>query len=73
MRGSEAWRRRGYATLLSTALLDGRPEERATLLVRAENSPAYQAYLSWGFQVFGQIQPFDDSPVYAAMVKELHE
>lgn len=68
-----AWRRRGYAKLLSTALLEGRSEERATLLVRAENTPAYRAYLSWGFRVIGQIQPFEDSPVYEAMVKELRE
>jgi ribosomal protein S18 acetylase RimI-like enzyme len=66
-----AWRRRGYAKVLSAALLEGRPEERATLLVRAENRPAYTAYLSWGFRVIGQVQPFDDSPVYEAMVKEL--
>lgn len=66
-----AWRRRGYAKLLSAALLDGRTEERATLLVRAENTSAYNAYLSWGFRVIGQIQPFEDSPVYEAMVKEL--
>jgi hypothetical protein len=42
-----------------------------TLLVRAENTPAYTAYLSWGFHVVGQMQPFDDSPLYEAMVKEL--
>jgi ribosomal protein S18 acetylase RimI-like enzyme len=67
-----AWRRRGYAKTLSAALLDGRPEERATLLVRAENTPAYSAYRSWGFQVIGQVQPFDDSPVYEAMLKPLN-
>lgn len=66
-----AWRRRGYAKALSDALLEGRTEDRATLLVRAENKPAYSAYLSWGFAVIGQVQPFDDSPVYEAMVKEL--
>lgn len=66
-----AWRRRGYAKALSNALLEGCSEERATLLVRAENTPAYTAYLSWGFWVIGQIQPFDDSPVYEAMVREL--
>lgn len=66
-----AWRRRGYAKVLSRELLEGRQEERATLLVRAENTPAYRAYLSWGFEVIGQLQPFDDSPVYEAMVKRL--
>lgn len=66
-----AWRRRGYAKAMSGALLDGLPVERVTLLVRAENTPAYTAYRSWGFEVIGQMQPFDDSPVYEVMVKDL--
>lgn len=66
-----AWRRRGYARAMSEALLEELSVERVTLLVRAENTPAYTAYLSWGFHVVGQMQPFDDSPVYEAMVKEL--
>lgn len=36
-----AWRRRGYASALSTALLDGLSVERVTLLVRAENTGGY--------------------------------
>jgi ribosomal protein S18 acetylase RimI-like enzyme len=66
-----AWRRRGYAKALSDALLEDLPVERVTLLVRAENKPAYVAYLAWGFHVVGQMQPFDDSPLYEAMVIEL--
>lgn len=66
-----SWRRRGYAKILSTALLAGRTEKRATLLVREENTAAYTAYLSWGFRVIGQVQPFHDSPTYEAMVKDL--
>lgn len=65
------YRRRGIAKQLSTALLADRPEQRATLLVRAGNTPAYNAYLSWGFVTIGQVKPFDDSPVYEAMVREL--
>jgi GNAT superfamily N-acetyltransferase len=65
------WRRRGFAKVMSNALLEGLPVERATLLVRAENTPAYTAYISWGFKVIGQMQPFDDSPVYEVMVREL--
>jgi ribosomal protein S18 acetylase RimI-like enzyme len=66
-----AWRRHGYAKSLSNALLEGRPEERATLLVRAENTAACTAYRSWGFHTIGQVQPFDDSPLYEAMMREL--
>jgi ribosomal protein S18 acetylase RimI-like enzyme len=66
-----AWRRRGYAKAMSDALLEGLPVERVTLLVRAENTAAFTAYLSWGFQVVGQMQPFDDSPLYEAMLEAL--
>ncbi len=67
-----AWRRRGYAKALSNALLEDLAVERATLLVRAENTAAYTAYQSWGFHTVGQMQPFDDSPLYEAMVKRLY-
>lgn len=66
-----AWRRRGYARAMSEALLAGLTVERATLLVRAENVPAYTAYRSWGYRVVGRMRPFDDSPLYEVMVKEL--
>jgi ribosomal protein S18 acetylase RimI-like enzyme len=65
------WRRRGYARAMTDALLEGLSVERVTLLVRAENTPAYTAYLSWGFRVVGQMQPLADSPLYESMVKEL--
>lgn len=66
-----AWRRRGYAKAMSNELLEGLPVERVALLVRAENMAAYNAYVSWDFHVVGQMQPFDDSPLYEAMIKEL--
>ncbi|WP_344425564.1 GNAT family N-acetyltransferase [Amycolatopsis minnesotensis] len=65
------WQRRGYAHRLHGALLDGRAEERATLLVKPDNVPARTAYLSWGWHLFGQVQPFDDAPVYDALMYEL--
>jgi ribosomal protein S18 acetylase RimI-like enzyme len=68
----EHWRRRGYARALHDALLAGRQEERATLLVLPDNVPAHRAYLAWGWYKLGELQPFDDAPVYEAMVKELN-
>lgn len=65
------WRRQGYARALHDALLEGRSEERATLLVLPDNVPARQAYLSWGWHKIGELQPFDDAPVYDAMVRPL--
>jgi ribosomal protein S18 acetylase RimI-like enzyme len=67
----ERWRRQGYARALHDALLKDRPEERATLLVLPDNVPARSAYLSWGWNKLGELQPFDDAPVYDAMVVRL--
>lgn len=65
------WRRRGYARTLHDALVRTRTEERATLLVRPENTAARTAYLSWGWRKIGELQPFEDAPVFDAMVREL--
>ncbi len=62
------WRRRGYAHRLHDALLADRAEERATLLVKPDNIPARTAYLSWGWRKFGELQPFDDAPVYESLI-----
>jgi GNAT superfamily N-acetyltransferase len=65
------WRRRGIARLLHDALMHGRPEERATLLVEPRNLPARSAYVRWGWRQVGTLQPFPDSPVYDAMMLDL--
>jgi ribosomal protein S18 acetylase RimI-like enzyme len=63
---------RGYAHALHDAALTGRPEKRATLLVRPNNMPARAAYDRWGWRKIGELQPFDDSPRFDAMVIDLH-
>ncbi|AXB45852.1 GNAT family N-acetyltransferase [Amycolatopsis albispora] len=65
------FRRRGHACELHDALLSDRPEQRATLLVKPTNTPARTAYLSWGWEVFGQVRPFEDAPVYDALLRQL--
>lgn len=65
------WRRRGFARALHDALFADRTEERATLLVLPDNVPARTAYLSWGWDKLGDLQPFDDAPTYEAMVLDL--
>lgn len=67
------WRGRGYARALHDALRRTRTEERATLLVRPDNTAARTAYLSWGWRKIGELQPFDDSPVFDAMILELRD
>jgi ribosomal protein S18 acetylase RimI-like enzyme len=67
----EQWRRQGFAHQLHDQLLTGRTEERATLLVLPDNTPAQSAYISWGWRKLGNLKPFDDSPTYDAMVLPL--
>jgi GNAT superfamily N-acetyltransferase len=64
-------RHHGIARALHDALLGSRPEQRATLLVRADNHAARAAYSRWGWQSAAQLQPFPDSPVYDALVLDL--
>lgn len=67
----ESERRHGVATALHRHLLAGRPEARATLLVEPENTPAREAYLSWGWQTIGVLKPLPDSPTYESMIINL--
>jgi ribosomal protein S18 acetylase RimI-like enzyme len=67
----EEARRRGVATSLHNELIGNRTESRATLLVEPENEPAKAAYQSWGWRFVGTLQPFQDSPKYLSMVRDL--
>ena len=66
-----AWRNHGIGRELHALLLTGLREQRATLLVRPEATVAHHAYLSWSYQLIGRLRPFDDAPVYDAMIKQL--
>lgn len=66
-----AYRRRGIAKALHNALIATRHEERACLLVLPENVAAREAYLAWGWYKIGDLRPFDDAPVYDAMLLDL--
>lgn len=65
------FRRRGVARQLHTHLTAGLSEERITLLVRPDVPAPRRAYLSWGYQQVGRIQPFPGGPAYDAMIKSL--
>ena len=66
-----AWQGRGVAHALHDELLGHRPEERATLLVREDNTSAQQAYAKWGWQKAGKLQPYADAPHYDALILPL--
>ena len=64
--------RSGIARTVHTALMTGRTEDRATLLVRSDNEPAQAAYRRWGYTSIGKLKPFADAPVYDALILPLH-
>ena len=45
-----SWRRQGIAATLHDLILEGRPEERATLTVLPMATPAQQAFRKWGWR-----------------------
>ncbi|MFI0446926.1 GNAT family N-acetyltransferase [Actinomadura sp. 6N118] len=47
----------GIGHALHDELLAGRTEQRATLLVRPENTTAYQAYRRWGWRKAAELRP----------------
>jgi ribosomal protein S18 acetylase RimI-like enzyme len=67
-----AWQRQGVARALHDELLGRRPEERATLLVREDNTSAQAAYARWGWQKIGKLQPYPDAPHFDAMILPLN-
>ncbi|MET9734744.1 N-acetyltransferase [Streptomyces sp. NPDC006458] len=62
----------GVSRMLHETLLAERSEERATLLVDASRSDGRlrAVYESWGYRDIGPQQPFDDSPVFATMMRD---
>ncbi|MGW4306850.1 GNAT family N-acetyltransferase [Streptomyces californicus] len=64
-------RKQGLADALSRALLAGRPEDLAVLLVDVKHPRVQSLYEGWGFRKVGERQPFPDSPVYAVMLADL--
>ncbi len=67
----QPYRRHGVGHELHAHLIAGLPNERVTLLVRPEAAAAKTAYQSWGYQYVGKLQPFDNAPVYDAMILSL--
>lgn len=66
------WRRQGIAAALHGALLDGRREQRATLLVQPSYAAAQAAYARWGWQKVAQLQPtWPQAPLYDVMIRPL--
>ncbi|WP_432973658.1 GNAT family N-acetyltransferase [Dactylosporangium sp. CA-233914] len=61
---------RGYGRRILEALLVRRSEAIANLYVRPDN-PARAHYLAWGWRKIAQKKPFDDSPTFDSLIKDL--
>ncbi|WP_084485610.1 GNAT family N-acetyltransferase [Nocardia beijingensis] len=63
---------RGIARALHDELLGSRTEQRATLLVEADNERAYQRYRRWGWERVGWLRPsWPDAPRFDVLIREL--
>ena len=63
-----AWRRQGIGRDLHDLVLDGRPEERATLTVRPAAAAAQHAFRAWGWRKVARAQAGPDAPVTDVLV-----
>lgn len=67
------WRGQGLASRLHEELLSRRAEERATLLVRPDNTTAQAIYARWGWQKAANVRPgWEGAPLYDALILPLN-
>ncbi|MGQ4614606.1 GNAT family N-acetyltransferase [Nocardia sp. R7R-8] len=63
---------KGIARALHDELLEGRSEQRATLLVRPDNHRAYDKYRRWGWHRVGTLRPnWPDAPRFDVLMRDL--
>lgn len=68
----QEWVGHHIAHALHDTLLGARPEQRATLLVEADNATAYRAYLHWGWEHVGHLTPdWQNAPTFDVLVLDL--
>lgn len=67
----EPWRGAGVARVIHDDLMREQPQPRASLLVERSHPRVRSTYERWGYVAVGTSQPFDDSPLYDAMVLNL--
>jgi GNAT superfamily N-acetyltransferase len=67
----EPWRGLGVARRLHDLLLEGRDEERVTLLVEAAHPRVEARYREWGYRQVGRQRPYPDGPRYHVLLRPL--
>jgi ribosomal protein S18 acetylase RimI-like enzyme len=64
------WRGTGRAKRIHEALIESVEADVVTLLVDSTHDKVQALYESWNYHKVGEVQPSDDSPLYAVMVME---
>lgn len=68
----QEWTGRGIAHTLHDEMLSARPESRATLLVRPDNTMAYRAYTRWGWRKAAQLRGgWPNAPLFDVLILPL--
>ncbi|WP_405612288.1 GNAT family N-acetyltransferase [Streptomyces sp. NBC_01508] len=65
------WRKTGASLRLHEALLASRTEEAVTLFVDLSHPKVVALYESWGYEKVDESKPYEDSPVFAVMLRLL--
>jgi ribosomal protein S18 acetylase RimI-like enzyme len=65
------WRGTGRAKQIHDALLESAEADIVTLFVDSTHPKVQSLYESWKYNKVGEAKPYDDSPLFAVMVKEL--
>ncbi|MFJ4683543.1 GNAT family N-acetyltransferase [Streptomyces sp. NPDC088789] len=65
------WRKTGASLKLHEALLASRDEEAVTLFVDLSHPKVVALYESWGYEKVDHSKPYDDSPMFAVMLRPL--
>lgn len=67
-----SWRRQGIGRALHDLILDGRPEERATITVAPGAAAAQAAFRKWGWRRIARTRaPAPDAPLLDVLVTDL--
>lgn len=65
------WRKTGASAQLHDALLRHQDTDVMTLFVDTTHPKVVALYESWGYRQVDESKPFEDSPLFAVMLKEL--
>lgn len=64
-------RGQGLGHQLHSKLLEGRGEERVTLMCSESRQPAYSIWRHWGYRKVGTVESVDHGTIWSALIRQL--